>query len=187
MDDLGPLQGLLMLIGLVKQMHEIAITFQSGIQWIRQSNGVALVRVMARNTVFPTIVERVDDGTNPEQQHLRIDMALRFPQERIDNAVCYRDSQSVANLVEQALTAVFTQALRDAQLGDERTINVTLDYMDSAATYIYSIHGHVGGDWSYARPPDKKIHLRQLWRKAREIQAQYLVQAEAKSKTKRKK
>ncbi len=159
--DLGLLEGLLTLISFVKQVHEIAIGFQSGIQLMRQSNSIALVRVMARNSIFPTIIERVDDGTNPEQQRLRIDMARTFPQERKDRALYYRDSQSVAHLVEQALIAVFAQVLSNAQPNDERTINLTIDYLDGAATYIYAIHGYVGGEWSYLGRPSRHLHIRQ--------------------------
>jgi hypothetical protein len=41
----------------------------------------------------------------------------------------------VAHLVEQALMAVFAQVLSNAQPNDERTINLTIDYLDGAATY----------------------------------------------------
>lgn len=183
MGNLEPLQDLWTLYSLVKQVFETAKAVRSGIQWLQSDtvkNTVATVRVTARSMVFPTIIERLDDGTNPEQLHLRIDMALAFPQERIDTALYYRDSQSKANLAKQFWTAIAEQAFRDAQPGDERNINVTLDYMDNAAIYTYSMHGQVGGDWSYIRPPQRELRLGRFWRKAREIQAQYLLQHDAK-------
>jgi hypothetical protein len=179
---LEPFTGLWSLYSLLKQMYDTAKTIRSGIEWLRQSdtvkNTVASVRVATRSMVFPTLIERLDDGTSREQQHLRIDMAYAFPQARIDNALYYRGSQSKANLAKQFWSAVAEQAYRGAQPGDELNINVTLDYMDNAAIYSYSIRGQVGGDWSYVRPPETKLHLGQFWRKARAIQAQYLAHAE---------
>lgn len=186
--DVNPLElfkDLWTFYSLAKQMIETAKAVRSGIQWLQSDtvkNTVATVRVTARSMVFPTVIERLDDGTNPEQQHLCIDMAVSFPQERIDAALYYRDSQSKANLAKQFWTAVAEQAFQGAQPGDERTIHVILDYMDNAAIYTYAIRGHVNGDWSYVCPPKMELHFGQFWHKAREIQTQYLARYDAKHK-----
>lgn len=140
---------------------------------------------------MPAILERLDDGTNPDYQHLRIDLSPKFTQERIESAstVYYRDSQSFDNLIEQFKNAVVEQASRGAQHGEERNIIVTLQLLDNLASYTYTVCGQVGGDWILVRDPKKIINRQQWWPASTargELLTQLLKEARAERKAKRK-
>jgi hypothetical protein len=133
-DILEPFRDIFTLYALIKQSKEMGSVARQFFQSDSVQNTVAVVRVRARGVGSPAIIERLDDGTNPFGQHLRIDLAPKFSQERIDAAVDYRASQSWDNLVQQVWSAVFQQAFRGAQQGDKLTIKVTLTYLNNLGT-----------------------------------------------------
>jgi hypothetical protein len=191
-DILGPVKDLYTAYNLIKQVWALGRALRRLSESDTVQNTIAEVRVKARSTLMPAILERLDDGTNPEYQHLRIDLSPKFTQERIKSAstVYYRDSQSFDNLIQQFKNAVIEQASRGAQVGEERTSTVMLQLLDDFAYYTYVVRGQVGGDWILVRDPKKKINRGQLWAASQargELLTQLLKEARAERKARRKK
>jgi hypothetical protein len=97
-----------------------------------------------RGHIMPVLIERLDDGTNPTQQHLSLDLALVFPQERIDRALYYRNGLTAYRVFQVLGYEIGKQAAVGAEPGEERTISAVIDVFDGAITYTYVLRGHVG-------------------------------------------
>jgi hypothetical protein len=131
------------------------------------------VRMKARGHLWPVIIERLDDGTDPQHQHLSLDWALwglEYPEERIQKALHYWSSQSFENIVAAFSAAIEAQALRGAQEGEERTGIVILDIF-GGIRQTATVRFHAAGGWTtIAR---RKDYLwKQMWAK---VQAERLV------------
>ncbi len=136
----------LTLASLGKTLAESFKQFEkSGMYWEAQ-NTVADLRMKARGHVSPVLIERLDDSTHPEYQHLRIDFAPSFPPERIAQALHYWPSQSLENVNKVLRREMVIHALRGAQPGDDRTATIVLNVFDFARQAL-TIHGRVGGEW----------------------------------------
>lgn len=118
---------------------------RSDMYWEAQ-NTVADLRMKARGHVSPVVIERLDDGTHPEYQHLNVDFAPAFPPERIAKALHYWSSQSFGNVDRVLQQEIVVHALRGAYEGEERTATIVLTVLD-CASYAVTVHGRVGGKW----------------------------------------
>lgn len=104
------------------------------------------MRIKGRGYHAPVIIERLDDGTDPAHQHLRIDIEPAFPADRIQKALHYWPSQSSENVVNALWIDVKAQALHDAHEGEERTCTVVLDLL-GGWQYTATTRGQVDGVW----------------------------------------
>ncbi len=175
----------------------LTISFQlpRALKQIRQSppywemrNTLADMRMKARGHITPVIIERLDDGSDPEHQHLRIDMARTFPQERLEHALYSWSSQSFSNVALVVLHAAIKQAIQDAHPGEERTTTVTLDVLSSGIRATITLHLQVDGDWQMVSR-QIKVNLRQHFAAVRaksDYEERLRKEAKAQSKAQRK-
>ena len=160
MDILEPFKDVLAAYSLVTQGKAMASAARQFFQSDTVQGSIAVARVRVRGVGLPAIVERLDDGSNPYDQHLGIDLAPQFSQERIAAALYYRASQSWDYLIQQVWLAIFKQAFRDAQPGDELAIKVALTYLNGLGTQQYVIRGQFGGG-----APDIEFASHVNWRR----------------------
>lgn len=92
------------------------------------------------------LVERLDDGSDPAHQILHLDMAPKFPQERIDLALLYWPAQTTENVVKAMWREVAKRAFQDRVQGEEQEIVLTLDAFRGSSRMTWVIRGQVGGD-----------------------------------------
>jgi len=141
------LRDILYLVSVIRLLPAMMRQFQqSALRW-EMENSVADLKLKARGHVLPVLIERLDDGTDPTRQHLACDMAPKFPQERIDRALYYRETQSIHNIFIVLGTEVAKQAQRGAEPGDERAGTVVIDILGDAVRYTFEFRIHVGQDF----------------------------------------
>lgn len=160
MDILTSLRLLGILLSIAFQLPRTLKQIRQSPPYWEMRNTLADMRMKARGHVTPVIIERLDDGADPEHQHLRVDMARTFPQERIDKALYSQSSQSFKNMAILVLYAAIKQAAQNAQSGDERTTTVTLDVLSSGIRAIFTLHLQVDGNWQMVSR-QIKVNLRQ--------------------------
>lgn len=158
------LQSVINIVTVIRAARTLPNLLRQSDKYWEIRNTIADVQLKARGHIAPVIIERLDDGTHPEYQHLSIDVAPDFPQERIEKALHYWPGQSIENVVNAMWAAVVQQALRGAEVGEERTTTLILDVFDGYR-YATTIHGVVGGEWE--RVAERKhLDLRKMWASA---------------------
>lgn len=108
------------------------------------------------------LVERLDDGTDTEHQHLRLYIAPEVPDERKDNALECRAIETIQDAMRVLWFQAYQQAIRDAEPGEERTTTVVAELWDDVVSTTTTIRGHVGGEWESVAYSKGQFHLRQF-------------------------
>lgn len=163
----------------------------SNFRWEFENTKADLI-MKAHGHIMPVIIERLDDGINPQFQHLSIDMAPIISQERIENALYYRDTQTIQNALRAIGELIRKQEMvtwKDAESGNEHELTVFIDFLGTFARLILVMSGKVGDTNWEVNSFQRDINIRGFFKEMPErlrVQEQLRKEAKARMKTEKK-